>query len=105
MTFREKMIRLDMLLTGHPRARCEHTAQSQGHKLISPITLLTQSEPLYYLSDGGYSRAAMTEEGDFFLTSGSLPLVVERWNTSEVQTLVAEIKAEAIAAIDETFNS
>jgi hypothetical protein len=53
-SFAEKVVMLDAALTGKPWADACHTAQNQQKILASPEAFLM--EPLYYLSDGGYSR-------------------------------------------------
>jgi hypothetical protein len=56
-SFAEKIVVLDVVLTGHTWAEACHTAQSQQAMLASPEAFLSEAfTHLYYLSDGGYSR-------------------------------------------------
>lgn len=56
-SFAEKVVMLDVALTGATWADACHTAQNQQKMLASPEEFLFQgSSYLYYLSDGGYSR-------------------------------------------------
>lgn len=103
--FAEKLIRLDMLLTGKPRADAVHTARSQQHRLSSPLALLNDGfGGEYYLSDGGYSRLFVNDMPSLWLTSNSLPAAKAAWETPAVQGLVGEILTDLENAIELELN-
>lgn len=65
---------LDGFLTGKDARKCSHTASQQ------PATVEAWAlRPEWYLSDGGYSRIWLGEDGHIFVTSNSTDLVKKNW--------------------------
>ena len=95
--FPERIIALDMVLTGKSRHVAEHTMRNQAHRAGDPLAFIDGGE--YYLSDGGYSRVVGNDEGALFLTSNSRQEVKDAWKMPGAQKLAEEIKAAIVAAV------
>jgi len=102
--FADLIIRLDMLLTGKTREQAEHTARTSSRDLADPLSFIMDGDSEYYLSDGGYSRLVVTEEGKTWVTSNSLQRVKDAWGTPEAQALASAI-GRAVAASVESYEA
>lgn len=89
---KELLIQLDMILTAQGRPTAEHT--SKQFKSIE--RLVFDSDNVYYLSDGGYSRVGFSERDNFrvFLTTNSTEKVKTRWNSgnNNIESLKEQIQ-------------
>lgn len=92
------MVELDMALTGHDFRR----VSSQIHHYPETAEAWFDEpggNPIWYLSDGGYSRVVFDlGSGRLFLTSNSLQQVKDRWEVAQPQIQAAQhyLKSEYI---------
>lgn len=85
--FQTAMVRLDCALTGNPAARVE---QQMHHRPASVLEWWERGRE-WYLSDGGYSRVWLGEDGHLFLGGNSLDTVKAAW--PNCTALIAPIEA------------
>lgn len=98
-TLYEHIVHLDCVLTGKSLSEAAQTARHQAHILDDAERFLYNRE-IYYLSDGGYSRVFMTDEGELLLTQNSLDKVRARWTTPEGVDARERFRAAVIGLID-----
>lgn len=88
--FQRVMLELDVALTGNSPAK----VASQIHHYPESVEAWIREpggNPLWYLSDGGYSRVVwITRTGKMNLTYNSTPPVVARWEQAAPQVKAAE---------------
>lgn len=98
-TLYEHIVHLDCVLTGKSHSEAAQTARHQAHILDDAERFLYNRE-IYYLSDGGYSRVFMTDEGELLLTQNSLDKVKARWTTPEGVEARERFRAAVIGLIE-----
>ena len=78
----EHILHLDSVLTGKSHSEVAHNLRHQAH-IFTDVERFVYHREIYYLSDGGYSRVFMTDDGELLLTQSSLDKVKARWATAE----------------------
>lgn len=94
-TLYDHIVALDGILTGKDERACGHNARNQAD-VFEDIVRFVECRTAYYLSDSGYSRVYMTDEGGIFLTSNSREVVKEKWETAEAQEAVEAFRSAAM---------
>jgi hypothetical protein len=91
---------LDAVLTGKSMSEVAHNARHQAH-LFQDMVEFVAYRHCYYLSDSGYSRVFVTDEGEIFLTSNSRDAVKAMWETPEAIEAAESFRTAVMALVDE----
>lgn len=95
----EHAMRLDGILTGKSESETAHNVRNQAPVLASAADFV-RTRSVYYLSDSGYSRFYMTEEGEIFLTSNSRDEVKKVWATPEAAEAAEAFRSAVMGLVE-----
>lgn len=99
-SFTDRLVSLDMHLTGKDRQTCLHARRNSGIRQPADF-LFGPADRAYYLSDGGYSRLVWRGEleGYLDLTSHSRDEVKAKFAEHRARPLVAAVEAHVHVAV------
>lgn len=96
----DHITRLDAVLTGKSETEVAQNARQQAHLFLDIVEFVAHRH-CYYLSDSGYSRVLVTDEGEIFLTSNSRDAVKAKWNTPEAVEAAESFRAAVMTLAEE----